>query len=337
MQAGIAPGADPARFGMRNAPTLMYAAFSPAPVMDHQRGSLIGGLMHDQRASSLEDQARRPFFDPAEMANASPAALLLKLRTAPYAAWFDRAFGRQALAEADTALQRVAKAVSAYQRSTEFAPFSAKYDAVLAGLATFTPEEARGFEVFRDAARGNCTACHSLGDDDGRRALFTDFSSHNLGLPANKDSPWYRMPAALNPAGPAFIDRGVGIDPARAGMEGRFRVPTLRNVAVTSPYMHNGVFASLGEAMLFYATGCQPGNPQGWAAPEIPQGRDCRQVGQLKLSGRDSADLVSFMYALTDGWYDPLTGDAGPMQVPPATRIIGATLQGAASAGTDAN
>ncbi len=323
MQAGMAPGADGARFGMRNPPTLMYAAFSPARRVDPVRGVLVGGLMHDQQADSLEDQALRPLFHPAEMANPSPAALVAKLRRTPYAAQFDRLFGRSVLADPGTAMQAVAAAVAAYQREPEFAPFSSKFDAVMDGRAAFDASESRGWEVFRDPRRGNCVECHAIGDAQGRRALFTDFSSHNLGLPPNRSSPYYRMSAPVNPEGGRFIDIGVARDPRRAGMEGRFRVPTLRNVAVTSPYMHNGVFASLGEAVRFYTTGCIAGNPDGWAAPEVPEGRECRKVGRLTLNARDSADLVNFMYTLTDGWYDPATGRPGPMQVAPLPPIIG--------------
>jgi len=323
MKAGIAPGANPARFGMRNPPSLMYASFSPAPHVDPARGTLVGGLMHDQAADSLEDQALRPFFNPAEMANPSPSALVARLRRAAYAGAFDRLFGRGVLGDTGATLQAVASAVAAYQRSPEFAPFSSKFDAVMEGKASFDDSEARGFEAFRDRNRGNCVECHSLGEEKGRRALFTDFSSHNLGVPPNRSSPFYTMPAAINPDGAAFIDLGVARDPQRAGMEGRFRVPTLRNVAVTSPYMHNGVFASLGEALRFYTTGCVTGNPDGWAEPEVAAGRECRKVGRLKLTARDTADLVNFMYTLTDGWYDPATGLPGPMQVAPMPPIIG--------------
>jgi cytochrome c peroxidase len=323
MQAGMTPGADPSRFGMRNAPTLMYASFIPARHVDPVRGTLVGGLMHDQRADSLEDHALRPFFNPAEMANASPAALLARLRRASYAAQFDRVFGRGALSDPGRALQHLAAAVAAYQRTAEFSPFSSKFDAVMEGRATFDASEARGYEAFRDRNRGNCVECHSLGAEQGRRALFTDFSSHNLGLPPNRSSPFYRMPASINPDGARFIDLGVARDPQRASMEGRFRVPTLRNVAVTSPYMHNGVFASLGEAVRFYTTGCVAGNPDGWAEPEVAAGRECRKVGRLKLTARDTADLVNFMYTLTDGWYDPATGLPGPMQVAPMPPIGG--------------
>lgn len=319
MVAGMAPGADPARFSMRNPPTLMYAAFSPTPHVDPARGTLVGGLLYDQRAASLEDQALRPFFDPAEMANASPVSLVAQLRRTSYARQFDQLFGHGALSDPGRAMPLVAAALAAYQRSAEFAPFSSKFDAVIEGQATFNESEARGYEVFRDRSRGNCIACHAIGDDQGRRALFTDFSSHNLGLPPNRSSPFYRMPEQINPNGAAFIDLGVARDPQRAGMEGRFRVPTLRNVAITSPYMHNGVFESLGEAVRFYTTGCVPGNPDRWAAPEVAAGRECRKIGRLKLDARDSADLVNFMYALTDGWYDPATGLPGPMQVPPVT------------------
>jgi cytochrome c peroxidase len=330
MQAGMAPGADPSRFGMRNPPTLMYAAFSPPRRVDPVRGTLVGGLMHDQRAESLEDQALRPFFNPAEMANTSPAALVERLRKASYARRFDQLFGSGALSDPGSAMQRIAAAVAAYQRSEEFSPFSSKFDAVMEGRATFDASEARGYEAFRDRNRGNCVECHSLGDNRGRRALFTDFSGHNLGLPANRESPFYRMPASINPDGAGFVDLGVARDPQRAGMEGRFRVPTLRNVAVTSPYMHNGVFASLGEAVRFYTTGCVPGNPDRWAAPEVAAGRECRKVGRLKLTARDTADLVNFMYTLTDGWYDPATGLPGPMQVEPRPPIVGGAGQVAA-------
>jgi hypothetical protein len=88
--------------------------------------------------------------------------------------------------------------------------------------------------------------------------------------------------------------------------------------------MHNGVFRSLGEAVRFYATACRPGNPEGWAPPEVAEGRECTKIGRLELSARDSADLVVFMYALTDGWFDPQTGAPGPMQVAPQPPIIGA-------------
>jgi cytochrome c peroxidase len=323
MQAGMAPGADPSHFGMRNPPTLMYASFSPPRHVDPVRGTLVGGLMHDQRADSLEDHALRPFFNPAEMANTSPASLVARLRKASYAPRFDQLFGRGALSDPGSALQHVAAAVAAYQRTEEFSPFSAKFDAVMEGRATFDASEARGYEAFRDRNRGNCVECHSLGAEQGQRALFTDFSSHNLGLPPNRSSPFYRMPTSINPDGASFIDLGVARDPQRAGMEGRFRVPTLRNVAVTSPYMHNGVFASLGEAVRFYTTGCVAGNPDGWAEPEVAAGRECRKVGRLKLTARDTADLVNFMYTLTDGWYDPATGLPGPMQVAPMPPILG--------------
>jgi cytochrome c peroxidase len=324
MNAGMAPGADPARFGMRNPPSLMYASFSPPRHLDPVRGTLVGGLMHDQRADSLEEQALRPFFNPVEMANTSAAALLARLRRTTYAGTFGRLFGRGVLADPATAMQAVAAALAAYQRSDAFAPFSSKFDAVTEGRAAFDASEARGFDVFRDRQRGNCVECHSLGDAQGWRALFTDFSSHNLGLPPNRANPFYRMPATINPDGAGFVDLGVARDPQRAGMEGRFRVPTLRNVAVTSPYMHNGVFASLGEAVRFYTTGCVAGNPDGWAQPEVAAGRECGQIGRLTLTARDSADLVNFMYTLTDGWYDPKTGLPGPMQVVPGSQRFGA-------------
>jgi cytochrome c peroxidase len=327
MQAGITPGAQRDRFGMRNAPTLMYAAFSPEPHYDAARATLVGGLLLDQRAPTLEAQALHPLFNPAEMGNASPQALVARLRAAPYAARIVPLFGARALTDPAQAMHAVSTALAAYQREPEFAPFSSKFDAVRAGMARFNDGEQRGYDVFRDPQRGGCVACHTIDDRGGRPPLFTDFSSHNLGLPANTASPFYRMPPPINPAGERFVDLGVARDPQRAGMEGRFRVPTLRNVAVTSPYMHNGGFASLGEVVRFYATACLPGNPERWAPAEVPGRRDCAQIARPNLTGRDIADLVSFMYALTDGWYDPATGAPGPMQVPPQPPIIGGMRQ----------
>jgi len=314
MREGLSPGANPERFSARNAPSLMYAAFVPPPRYDPDRGTIVGGLLLDQRAESLEAQAAHPLFNPLEMANRSPQSLAARLRSAPYAARFERAFGAGALAEPSRLIEFATRALAAYQRSAEFAPFSAKYDAVQAGLTRFSEAEARGLEVFRDPARGGCAQCHALGQGPGGRSLFTDFSSHNLGLPRNAASPYYRMPPALNPMGEAHIDRGVGGDPRRVGLDGRFRVPSLRNVAITSPYMHHGGIASLGEVVRFYATACLPGNPGGWDPPEVATGRDCRRFSRPSLGPRDSADLVEFMYALTDGWFDPLTGAPGPIQ-----------------------
>ncbi len=317
-QAGVTPGAVPGRFGARNAPSLMYAALVPPPRYDIERGTVVGGLLLDQRAESLEAQAAHPLFNPLEMANTSPAALAERLRRAPYAAEFRRIFGPGALDDPGRLVGYATRALAAFQRTADFMPFSSKYDAVVAGLAAFSPAEARGFEVFRDPARGDCVQCHAIDQGPGGRSLFTDFSSHNLGLPRNPANPHYGLPPSLNPQGAQFVDRGVGADPRRPGLDGRFRVPTLRNIAITSPYMHHGGFSSLGEVVRFYATACLPGNPAGWDPPEV-DGRDCRRFARPALSPRDSADLVAFMYALTDGWFDPLTGAPGYIQQSAAT------------------
>jgi cytochrome c peroxidase len=302
MQAGISRGAHAERYGKRSAPSLLYAAFSPPPRFDEHLQTWVGGQLHDQRAASLEEQARAPFLNPLEMGNPSLAAVVEKVRGAPYAGRFERLYGRHALRDPVIGFERIALALAAFLRSEELRPFSSKFDAWLAGRATLTDAERRGFELFRDPLRANCAACHDAQSRDARPPLFTDFSSRNIGVPANPLNPFYRMPASLNPHGAAFVDRGVGADPRRPGMDGRFKTPTLRNVALTAPYMRNGVFRSLGEVVHFYSTACRAGNPEGWPPPEIAAGRDCRNLGNLGLSARDIGDLVAFLYALTDGW-----------------------------------
>lgn len=302
MHAGISRGARGEWFGMRSAPSLSYGAFSPSPRFDADRQTWVGGQLHDQRAASLEEQARTPFLSPFEMANPSIAAVVSKVRRSAYAREFDRLFGRRALHDPVTGFERIALALAAFLRGDELRPFSSKFDAWLAGRSTLTDEERRGFELFRDPQRANCAACHDAQSRDARPPLFTDFSSHNIGVPANPLNPFYRMPASINPYGASFVDRGVGADPRRPGMDGRFKTPTLRNVALTAPYMRNGVFRSLGEVVNFYSTACRAGNPEGWPPPEVAVGRDCRNLGNLGLSTRDIGDLVAFLYALTDGW-----------------------------------
>ena len=120
-----------------------------------------------------------------------------------------------------------------------------------AGKAQLTAAESRGLELFEDPHKGNCAACHpSSPAADGTPPLFTDFTYDNVGLPRNA-----RIPAN---ADPAFYDLGLcgperGDLADRRDLCGAFKVPTLRNVARTAPYFHNGGFETLREAVDFYA------------------------------------------------------------------------------------
>jgi cytochrome c peroxidase len=128
--------------------------------------------------------------------------------------------------------------------------------------------------------------------------VFTDFTFDNLGVPKNWDSPFLDLPTAFNPDGPDFIDYGLGGSVGDPAENGKFKVMTLRNIAVTAPYAHNGYFATLEDITNFYNSRDVPG--AGWDAPEVPATVNHDELGNLGLSEEDVAALVAFMETLTD-------------------------------------
>ncbi len=310
------PGVLPGRFGNRNSPTAMYAAFSPPFYFDAEAGGYIGGLFLDGRAATLEAQAQQPFLNPLEMANPNPASVVEKVRKASYAPLFEDVFGAGIFADTQKAYASIAAALAAFERTPTFAPFSSKYDAYLAGKAKLSPAEERGLALFEDPGKGNCAACHpSRPAADGTPPLFTDFTYDNIGVPRNPNSPFYALPASLNPAGWLFADKGLGQAIGNAKGDGKFKVPTLRNLQLTAPYMHNGYFASLEAVVEFYTTrdtkrlcptpfitdslalqiNC-------WPEPEVLKNVNRKELGKLQLSANESKDLVAFLGTLTDGY-----------------------------------
>ncbi len=308
-------GVHPERFGARNTPSALYMAFSPAFHFDAKEGHYVGGQFWDGRAASLEEQARRPFLDPLEMANPDPGALVDKVRRASYAGQFEAVFGKGALDDVEQAYGHVAAALAAFQRTAEFSPFSSKYDAWLADKARLTEQELRGLKLFEDEKKGNCAACHpSQRGPNGEPPLFTDFTYDNLGVPRHPGNPFYRQARAHNPDGMAFVDRGLGGFVKKAEEDGKFKVPTLRNIALTAPYMHNGYFRTLRGVTAFYndrdarprcpgeATEAEALGQGCWPGPEVAENVNTEELGRLGLTEQEVDDIVAFMETLTDGY-----------------------------------
>ncbi|MEO6771954.1 MAG: cytochrome c peroxidase [Kofleriaceae bacterium] len=302
------------RFGARNSPSAMYAAFVPPLHFDPVEHQLIGGLFWDGRAASLEDQASGPLLNPLEMNNRDKASVVEKLRFADYADAFRGTFGDDALDDVDTAYAHLSHALAAYERTPELAPFSSKYDHYLAGTVALTAAEQRGLAIFEDPARGDCASCHpSRAGADGAPPMFTNYGYANLGVPRYANNLFYVQPATFNPDGAAYRDRGLGRTIDDPTHDGEFRTPTLRNIARTAPYGHNGYFANLRYFLDFLNTrdigsasvgtcsrsAAAPTAACGWPAPELVATVD-PHVGDLRLTDHDVDDLVAFLGTLTD-------------------------------------
>jgi cytochrome c peroxidase len=276
--AGLDPQGGRLSLGIR------YMRFNAAFHFDAE-GTPTGGFFWDGRAASLEAQAAGPFLNPVEMAMPSKVSVVARLRQAAYAG--------------------------------EFAAFSSKYDAFLAGRVQLTEQEARGLALFDGEAKGKCAACHPSRPVDELATLFTDFTYDALGVPRNLE--------LQHNADPAFFDLGLctredGVLASRDDFCGLFKVPSLRNVALRKRYFHNGRFASLRDVVDFYVT--RDTDPARWCPTvdgvvakidDLPakyhgnintsEPPYDRQPGDTPaLSADEIDDVVAFLRALSDGW-----------------------------------
>ncbi len=293
----VSRGAHIGRYGNRNDMPAAYAAFAPPLHYDKEDDVWVGGLFWDGRANTLAEQAKGPPLNPLEMANPDIATVAGKL---PYKRMFEQVYGADALTDPEQAYDHMADAIAAYEKSAELSPFTSKFDYYLKGQAQLTEQELRGLRIFEAEDKGNCAACHpSRPFEDGTPPLFTDYTYDNLGVPKNPENPFYLLPKNLNPQGQDFIDTGLGETLKDSAQNGKFRVPTLRNVAITPPYMHNGVFKALFSVVAFYNTR----DLADWPAPEVAENVNRDELGNLGLlSNQEMEDLVAFMKTLTDGW-----------------------------------
>jgi cytochrome c peroxidase len=338
---------DPAHAGTRAIPSLRYARFAGRftqhTVDDEETHGAdagpTGGLTWDGRADSAHEQALLPLFDPREMDNADAAGLARRIAAAPYAAQFRRAFsapGRDVFADPRQVLAWTALAFEVFEQAPEFAPFDSRYDRWLAGRTPLSAAELRGLALYRDPARGNCDTCHpSRRRSNGAAPLFTDAGFIAVAPPRRADLP--PLGASASVAAVASRARGAQADlglcrSGRPGLAevaafcGRFRTPTLRNVALRPSFFHNGAVRSLRDAVAFYAT--RDTDPARWYArgsdgrvrayddlPEAAVANVDREVpfqplpdGRPRLDERDIDDLVAFLRTLTDADADA----AGP-------------------------
>ncbi|WP_294534230.1 cytochrome c peroxidase [uncultured Rhodoblastus sp.] len=327
--AAVALGSTPDKVGTRKTPTLMYKAYSPAfgfyidadgakPKLEPR-----GGQFWDGRAADLAEQASGPLLNPLEMNNPSAEAVVAKIARAPYADLAKTLYGPEVFADPKAAMGKMMKSVAAFELSPRFAPFSSKFDDWLRGKTELTAEEKRGYAIFIDTKKSNCVDCHAGKPEskDPTDWIFSDFSYHVLGVPRNAAIPANANPEVFDlglckrPGLEAILPKKIKL----ASLCGAFKAPTLRNVAVTGPYFHNGAFPSLRDAVAFYAT--RETDPGHWyprdAKGKIDKFNDLpkaykasvnvedvpydRKPGQRpRLNDQEIDALVAFLKTLTD-------------------------------------
>ena len=264
----------------RNAPTVLNVGFAKF-------------LFHDGRETALEKQLWGPLLAPDEMANGTREKVVALLGTLPdYRDFFERAFPQEGISVAG-----IESALAAYERSLVSA--NSRFDRWHFGgeRSALSPEEKLGFQVF--AGRGRCVSCHRIGEKD---ALFTDDAFHNTGVGwarAKAPAGSFRVPLApgietqLTTDDIASLVNPLVPDDGRFEVTGQeqdrwaYRTPSLRNVALTAPFMHDGSLPTLEAVIEFYDRGGID-NP----------GKD-PLLSPLSLTKDEKQALVAFLKTLT--------------------------------------
>jgi cytochrome c peroxidase len=320
-------GGDMATPGTRAVPSLRYIQNVP-PFTEHYHdddgddsvdAGPTGGHNWDGRARSAHEQALGPLLSPREMGNKDAAAVLARLGAGPLAAQFRKTFGDDIFARPRAAMQGALMALEVFQESpADFYPYTSKYDAYLRKQATLSVRELRGLSLFNDETKGNCASCHiSRISQGGVFPQFTDYGLINLGVPRNGK-------LAVN-VDPRYFDLGL-CGPERTDLRdhkeycGRFKTPSLRNVALRKVFFHNGGFDSLEQVLRFYVQ--RDTAPQKWYSKNAdggvhkfddqPAGMDGnvnmeapfggKPGDKPALSDKEIDDVVAFLKTLTDGY-----------------------------------
>jgi cytochrome c peroxidase len=294
----ISEGALFNTFGNRNAPSLSYNVFAPNRYYNTEDETFVGGLFLDGRSPNLQEQFIHPMLNPLEMNNTSTQEIVLKIKQSSYYSKIVELYSNSSF-ESDI-LSYVADALMNYETSKEVNPFTSKYDYYLQGRATLSTEERKGLVLFEGKAK--CAECHITEPDPiKKKVLFTDFTYDNIGVPRNPNNPFYTQPS--NSLGSNYIDFGIGIVVSQSSHNGKFKVPTLRNTAISAPYFHNGAITTLEKVVQFYNK--RDLNTGEFDAPETSQNLNVDELGNLELTDEEENNIVAFLKTLTDGYHKP--------------------------------
>lgn len=288
-------GAVQGLFSNRNSMSSAYTCYVPSLCYDTAEETYIGGLFWDGRVNTLEEQAAQPFVNPLEMGNTDREMVVRKIKQAVYYPDLLRLYGSCEVA--DSIFRYATEALADYERSAEMNSFTSKYDAWIEEKCELTEQEKKGLELFD--GKGLCAECHILeADERAGKTLFTDHTYDNLGIPSNPDNPFFKVPVPHNTCGRDTFDLGLGAFLKDSMHYGKFRVPTLRNIALTAPYGHNGYFKTLKEIVHFYNVR----DVEKFPPPEYPATVNKDELGDLGLTPGEEEAIVAFLEILTDGY-----------------------------------
>jgi cytochrome c peroxidase len=226
-------------------------------------------LFWDGRASGIEEQALFPVRDHAEMDLKWTVATERISKSRFYRQKFKAVFGDVPI---DSLL--IAKAIAQFERT--LLSYNAKFDRATHGKALFTKDERAGYELVNDMTRGDCLHCHTTDGD----ALGTTGAFSNNGLD--------QVENPLN-----YADKGRGAATNNAVDLGKFKIPSIRNLAFTAPYMHDGRFKTLEEVIDFYSNGVKP-------CANIDSKMEFVRHGGAHFSAEEKRQIISFLLTLSD-------------------------------------
>lgn len=305
-------GHDNFSLGDRNTPTAAYANQTPS-FHKNAQDEYVGGLFWDGRADDLAEQAGGPPLNPIEMGMTSKKEVAQRLKNTPhYYSVFTALFGQNIFSSSENVYKAVQESIATFEKTDFFSPFDSKYDRYLDGNYLLTEQEELGMSLFFSEQFTNCNACHLLNKRPlAQNETFSDYRYHNIGVPtnirlreANKLSTQHRDAGLLN--NPNVSDKKQA---------GKFKTPSLRNIALTAPYMHNGVFNKLETVIAFYnqynskklENKINPETGTHWQVPEISENIALDELSKgSALNEKRINALVSFLKLLTDKRYEHL-------------------------------
>lgn len=294
----VSLGDDGVSLGGRNAPTAAYAGYSPSLYQD-EGGNYFGGMFWDGRATGhvlgdpLSEQAQGPPLNPVEMNMPDKKAVVAEIAASQYASLFLQVFVYDPLDDVDAAYNDMAMAIAAYERSSQVQRFSSKYD-----NGTLNAQEQDGLALFET----NCSKCHSTVTPGGAPGpVFTSYGYENIGVPANPLLVEIVIEPDLGLGGflkADFEGDNLIFDSNYSDQYGKFKIPTLRGIALTAPYGHNGYFATLVEMVQFHNT--RKRAEWNWPDPEVSDNLNTEDVGDMELDNNEVNAIVTFLNALSD-------------------------------------